>query len=297
MSKSLRGSLLLLLTATIWGLAFVAQRVGAAHLGGLWFNGIRLVLAGIELTLLSPLLEKKGLTSRPTTPADKKVLLVGGALCGLCLCVASNLQQIGLAYTTAGKGGFITSLYVILVPLFTLVAGKRVAPHLWICVAGAAIGLYLLCMTESLTIAWGDLMVLLCAVCFSFHILFVDYYAPKTDGLQLSRIQFLVAGAVSIVAGLLTDIDGVSLAGIGDCLIPLLYAGLLSCGVGYTLQVIAQKDTNPTVASMVMCLESVFALLFGCLLLGETLTMREWLGCGLMLAAVMAAQLPEKKKG
>jgi len=292
--KALRGNLLLLLTAMIWGAAFVAQRVGMDHVGPFTFNGVRLLLAGLVLLPVISLMDKKGLSRKPASPAEKKTLLVGGLLCGLCLFGGSMFQQIGLIHTTAGKGGFITALYVVLVPLFSLFLGKKARLLTWLGVLIAAAGLYLLCMSESLTINRGDSMVMLCAVCFCAHILVIDHFSPHVDGVRLSMIQFFVAGGLALLCALFCE--QISLSALIDCAIPLLYAGILSGGAGYTLQIVAQKDTDPTIASMIMCLESVFSVVFGMLLLGERMSTREGLGCLLMFAAIILAQLPEKKQ-
>ncbi len=289
--KTLRANLLLLLTAMIWGAAFVAQRVGMEHIGPFTFNGSRSILAALALLPVTAWMDRRGVSRPPKTPAEKRTLLLGGALCGLCLFGGSTLQQWGLVYTTAGKGGFITALYVVLVPLASILLGKRVRPLIWLCVALAAAGLYLLCMAESLSLGKGDLLVMLCAVCFCAHILVIDRFSPRTDGLRLSLIQFVVCGGLSILCALC--FEKVDWAALAQCLVPILYAGILSGGAGYTLQILAQKDTDPTVASMLMCLESVFSVLFGMLLLGERMTGRETLGCLMMFAAIILCQLPE----
>ena len=211
------------------------------------------------------------------------------------------LQQIGMLYTTAGKAGFITALYVVLVPIFGRILGKKIRPLIWLCVLASAFGLYLLCMPASGGfghINKGDLIVLACAVCFAVHILFIDYFSPKVDGVRLSCIQFFIAGILCVI--LMFPLDPVlgydipSLSQLLDAWIPIVYAGALSCGAGYTMQIVAQADTDPTVASMILCLESVFAVIAGMLILGESMSLREIFGCVIMFAAILAAQLPAK---
>lgn len=290
MSKSLRGSLLLLLAAAVWGAAFVAQRVGMDNIGPLWFNGLRMLLAGTVLLPVIRIADRKRGAEKPRT-GDRKTLWKAGTVCGLFLFIASNLQQIGLVETTAGKAGFITALYVVLVPVSTwLLFRKNPGPVIWISVALAVTGLYLLCVPSGeQELNRGDLAVLGCAVCYTGHILTVDRFSPRVDGIRLSCIQFFVCSVLSCAVALFRE----TLTGemLKEALIPMLYAGVLSGGVGFTLQIIAQKDTNPTVASLVMCLESVFALISGALILGERLTARENLGCAVMFAAVILAQL------
>ena len=303
-SKSLRGSLLLLLTAAIWGAAFVAQRVGMDCLGPLTFNGTRMVLAGLALL---PVIRLTGRSrkakiaetgpSRNEQPAgnaapDQKALMTGGLLCGLFLFISSTLQQFGLMTTTAGKAGFITALYVVLVPLIAWVLMKKNPGRwIWVSVLLAVSGLFLICVPagQDFSLNRGDLLVIGCAVCFTGHILVVDHYSPRVDGLRLSCIQFFVCGLLSLIPAFFTE--EITLSGLRNALIPILYAGVFSGAVGYTLQIFAQRDTNPTVASLLMCLEAVFAVLTGALLLGEQMTVRESVGCVVMFAAVILAQL------
>lgn len=290
--KTLRANLLLLLTAMIWGSAFVAQRVGMDKVGPFTFNGIRSLMAALVLLPVIRVMDKTGAGHRPQSPAEKKRLLLGGCLCGVCLCAGSTLQQFGLVYTTAGKAGFITALYVVLVPVVSLFLGRRASLTTWLGVALAAIGLYLLCMSGSLRINLGDLLVMISAVCFCAHILTIDHFSPGLDGVRLSCLQFFVSGTIGCVCALLFEV--IDPAALLECALPILYAGVLSGGVGYTLQIIAQKDTDPTVASMILCLESVFSVVFGALLLGERMAAHEIIGCALMFAAILLAQLPKR---
>lgn len=287
--KQLGNSLLLLLTATIWGSAFVAQSVGMEHVGPFTFTFSRSMIGGMVLLPCILLLGKwkKGFAT--------KVEWIGGICCGTALCVASNFQQVGMQYTTVGKAGFITALYVVLVPIFGIFMKKRVSLLIWGCVAVSVAGLYLLCIPAgAFVLAFGDLLVLLCAVLFSVHILVIDHFSPKGDGVVISCIQFFTCGILSAIPMLI--FENPSVGNMLDAKWSILYAGVLSSGVAYTLQVVAQKNVNPTVASLIMCLESVVAVLAGWIILGEEMSVREILGCVLMFAAIVVAQLPVPEK-
>jgi drug/metabolite transporter (DMT)-like permease len=225
---------------------------------------------------------------------DKKITVIGGVCCGLALAAAGMFQQYGVKYTTVGKAGFITTLYIILTPIFGLLLGKKCHFTVWIGAVGAVVGLYMLCITESLSFSPGDILVLICAVLFAVHILLVDYFSPKTDGVLLSCIQFFVCGVLSALPALLTE--PFAWADIRAAAMPILYTGVMSSGVAYTLQIVGQKYSDPTVASIIMSLESVFAALAGWALRGEQMSAQEILGCLLMFAAIVIAQLPERKK-
>ena len=223
------------------------------------------------------------------------MLLGYGAICGTILFLACNLQQIGLVLgTTAGKSGFITAMYIILVPICGIFVKKKIGLNVWIAVLLSVVGLYLLCITGTFGIGKGELLTLLCAVCFTAHILFIDKVSPKVDGVRLSALQFLVSGLISAVFMFATET--VVLKDILSCWLPICYAGILSCGVAYTLQIVAQKNANPTIASIAMSTESVFAVLFGWIILGDKLGTRELIGCILMFAAILLAQMPKKSK-
>lgn len=304
MSKKARGNIMLLITAIIWGSAFVAQSVAMDYLGPFTFNSVRnfvgsLVLIPVILVFDS-IRKKEQAAANVPEPTDeekqaqRRVLIKGGVACGIFLFLASNTQQIGIQYTTVGKASFITALYIIIVPIFGLFLRKKVRPILWLCVALGAVGLYLLCINEGFSIAKGDLIVIICAVLFAGHIMVIDHFSPKADGVKLSCIQFFVVAVLSTVAMLITEEPKLSL--ILMAWKPILYAGVLSSGVAYTLQVVAQKDTDPTVASLLLSLESVFGVLAGMLVLHEMMSGREILGCIIMFAAIILAQLPEKKK-
>lgn len=289
---SLKSSMLLLLTAFIWGVAFVSQSVGMDYLGPFAFNGARFLMGGI---VLLPVIgyNRARMKRMGLQPKDLRITVRGGVSCGLVLCAAALLQQYGILYTTVGKAGFITTLYIILVPFFGIFLKKKVPGKVWIGAVIAALGLYLLCMGEGLSLGRGDTMVFLCAVLFSVHILVIDYFSPRTDGVELSCIQFLTAG---IIAGILAAaFEKPRIQDFINGILPLAYAGVLSSGVGYTLQVIGQKNMDPTVASLILSLESVFSVLAGWIILGQVLTGRELAGCCLVFGAVILVQLPSKK--
>ena len=292
MKRRSTNNFLLALTAFIWGSAFVAQSVGMEYIGPFTFNSIRSIMGGIVLLPVIFILRRRNRKSgKPESPAgSRKTLIIGGVCCGAALAVASSLQQIGIMYTTAGKAGFITALYILIVPIMGLFLGKRAGIKVWIGVGLAVVGMYFLCITDGLSISRGDFLVFLCAIVFSVHILVIDYFAPKTDGVCLSCIQFFVCGILCAIP-MLTQ-EQPQLREILAGWMPLVYAGVLSCGVAYTLQVIAQKNTDPTVASLLLSLESVFSVLAGWVILGERLSGRELFGCALVFAAVLLAQLP-----
>ncbi len=317
MNHNLKYNLLLMLAALIWGSAFVAQSVGMDYLGPFSFNCVRSFMGSLVLLPVIWFMDRQkkqkteeagaayasGRISAERCDAgceaeekaeNNKVLLTGGVCCGVILTVSTSLQQIGIQYTSAGKAGFITALYILIVPVLGIFLGKKVGSKTWIGVALAVIGMYLLCIKEGFSISYGDFMVLLCALVFSLHILAVDYFSPKVDGIRLSCIQFFVCGCISLFPMLLFEHP--QLIQILQAWQPLAYAGVLSSGVAYTLQIITQKHLNPTVASLLMSLESVFAVLTGWLVLHERLSAKELLGCILVFAAIILAQLPQKQK-
>lgn len=292
MKQQIKSSLILLLTATIWGVAFVAQSVGMEYIGPFTFNAIRCVLGGLVLIPVILVLKKKKETGAENQEKeDKKTLWAGGIACGVILCIASNLQQFGIMEASVGKSGFFTALYIVMIPVIGIFIGKRPGIKLWFCVALAVVGMYLLCMKDgSFTIERADIMLLLCALAFSFHILVVDYFSPKVDGVKMSCIQFFVCGVLSAVGMLFTETPDIS--NIQAAWLPLLYAGLFSCGVGYTLQIVGQKGINPVIASLIMSLESVISALAGWVILGQVLSPKEILGCVLMFVAIIITQIP-----
>ena len=294
---SLRSSAYAVLTAFIWGTAFVAQSVGAEHVPPLAFNAARSVIAFVFLLVLCAVMRagrrRKGQAASVTR--SRKDLLLGGFWCGLTLGLASFLQQKGLDTTSPGKAGFITALYVVLVPLFGLFFRRKVSGPVWIAVVLSVVSLYLLCIKGGFSLAPGDLLVLVCAVCFAVHILLIDHFTARCDGVKLSCLQFLFAAIWSTILALI--FDTIDFHVLWECILPLLYVGVFSCGVGYTLQILAQKDSNPTVVTILLSLESVFAVIAGAIILHQQMSLREYIGCALMFIAVVLAQVqfPAKK--
>lgn len=300
-NTKLKGNLILLLTAFIWGTSFIAQSKGVEDITPLAFNGIRSLLGGIVLLPVIAMLDlnkkKKG------APVYKlnKTLLIGGIICGIFLCLASTLQTAGMVYTSPGKSGFITALYMVLVPIVGLFTGKKPGPVIWLSVFIAVIGLYLMCIDSSFTINKGDVLTFFCAILFTGHIMAIDYFSPKVDGVKLACLQFFVCGILNIICMFIFEKP--SLSPIIGCWASIGYSGIMSCGVAYTLQIVGQKYTDPTSASILMSLESVFATLstvvliaLGWELTGGALNLREITGCVLMFIAILLIQLPERKQ-
>lgn len=291
MKKQLSGAIALLGATVIWGSAFIAQSVGMDKIGPFTFQAVRCFLAVVFLFPASALFSKgKPFWKSWADPA----LWRSGVICGLALFAASSLQQIGLVYTDAGKAGFLTAMYIVFVPFLGLFVGQRPGRNALLSLIPAIVGLYLLSCTSVSGINKGDVLLLLCAVAFSVQILLIDRHCAGLDGLKLNCIQALVVAVLSVPWALLTETAAPSL--IASCWLPLGYAGILSMGVAYTLQIVGQKRVAPSAAALLMSLESVFAALFGWLLLHETMTRAEELGCVLVFAAVIISQLPEKKK-
>ncbi len=294
MKKQLVGSLLLLLTAMVWGAGFVAQSEGAQHIGAFTMLWARYLLSGLVLLPVIKICDVRKVShNRPKGKTERKKLLVSGCICGVLLFVASAFQQIGISYTTTGKSGFITALYIIFVPIIAVLLRRKPSPAVWVAAAAAVVGMYFLCINEGFSVGKGDLLTLACAFSFSFHILYIDRVSPELDGVRLSCIQFFVCSAVAFV--LMLVFEKPDITAIRSCMIPILYAGVFSGGVGYTLQIIGQKYVQPSVASLLMSLESVFAAVFGWMILGQKLSGREILGCVIMFAAIIVAQLPVEK--
>ncbi len=289
--KQLRGSLLLLLTAMIWGAAFVAQSVGMDHVGPYTFLCFRSFLAGMVL-LPVVFFRRRGRKQE----APGKTLWLGGLACGCALFFATLLQQMGLQETTAGKAGFLTAMYMVLIPIAGLFMKKKTGLRVWGAVIVALAGMYFLCLYEDglSGLNRGDALEMACALVFAVHILVIDHFSPRVDGVAMSCIQFFVCGILSLLGMVLFETP--TLPAVMATALPIAYAGILSGGVGYTLQIVAQKDTDPTVASLIMSLESVFSLIFGWILLHEAMNGVELLGCGLMFGAIIWVQLPEKRK-
>ncbi|MCR5310449.1 MAG: DMT family transporter [Lachnospiraceae bacterium] len=278
-------TLLLVLATIIWGGALVAQSEGAQHLGPFTFNVIRFSIGALSLVPAFVYMDKK---EGILTHLYDKVMIKGGVVCGLVLFCAAACQQIGMKTSRAGTAGFITSLYIVLVPIFSMVIGKKPSKNLWVAVFMSVLGMYFLCVDGEFSIGVGDVWLLGCAFFYALHILAVGKYAPKVDVLKLSSLQFLTCAILGIVPMIL---EKPTAGAVMDCWLPLCYTGLLSCGIAYTLQMEAQKRVSMTLATVVMSLESVFTLLFGMLILKETVTLREAIGCVIMLAAVLVAEL------
>ena len=296
-NKKMLGNMLLLVTAMIWGTAFVAQRVGMESIGPVTFTSARMWLAAITAGTASFFLGRKkpGAESGTEKTAKNRTTLFGGICCGLFLAAASLFQQYGIVTTTAGKAGFITALYILLVPVLNrLLFQKRSGLHVWLAIAIGVFGMYLLCMTEGFRLTRGDTLVCCCAVVFSGHILCCDHFSPRGDPVRIAAVQFVTVALVSGIIALL--VENPSWAQIRAAAIPILWCGIMSGGVGYTLQMVAQGFTGPTVASLLMSLESVFAALTGALLLHERMSRREFLGCVIMFAAIVLVQLPAPKR-
>ncbi len=284
-SKIYRADALMLVTAIIWGSGFVAQRAGMDHVGPFAFNGIRFALGAL---VLLPLIKYK--RSQPDSDKKRTQLFIwGGGIAGCVLFIAATLQQIGLVYTTAGKAGFITGLYVIFVALMAWLGGFKPDAGSWLGAVLACVGLYFLSVTENLTFAPGDLWVLIGAIFWAVHVLLLSWLSPKMDGLRLACTQFAVCAFLSLAVAIIFESN--TLLGLKAALIPILYGGLMSVGAGYTLQVIAQKDAPPVHAAIILSLEAVFGAVSGWLVLDETLSFRAFIGCALMLTGIMTAQL------
>lgn len=260
------------------------------YMGPFTFNGSRFLMGGIVLLPIVFIRRQRKKNEEEVSPFGPA--LKGGLYCGLALCAASLLQQIGIQYTTVGKAGFITTLYIIIVPVLGLFLHKKIQGKVWIAAAAAAFGLYILCVNESFSVGRGDVFIFVCAILFSVHILLIDYFSPKADGVALSCIQFLTAGIICTIGGFAFEQPSWEqlLSGIW----PLLYAGIMSCGIAYTLQIIGQKNVDPTVASLILSMESVVSVLAGWVILKQALSAKELFGCLLVFLAVILVQLPEQ---
>lgn len=287
--------MVLLLAAFIWGVAFVAQSVGMDYVEPFTFNGIRCLIGSLVLLPCIFFFDRfKSEEEKESIRANRKTLWFAGTLCGIILFIATNAQQIGLQYTSAGKAGFITALYIVFVPIIGIFLKKKCGWNVWISVVIATVGFYLLCMKEGFSLSKGDWLVFICALVFPFHIWVVNHYAVMVDGVRLSCIQFFVCGVLSVLCMFILETPRIE--AIFSAWASILYAGVLSCGVAYTLQIIGQRDFNPTIASLLMSFESVFSVLAGWVLLGQEMSRREMLGCVLIFAGVVLAQIPVNKK-
>jgi drug/metabolite transporter (DMT)-like permease len=285
-----KADILLLLTAAIWGFAFVAQRVGMEHIGPYLFNGIRFALGSISLLPLIYIGMGNGRSaSAPPIPIGNGVKIGGAVLAGTLLFAGASLQQIGIVYTTAGKAGFITGLYVILVPIIGLVLGRGTSAGTWIGAVLAVTGLYLLSVTEQFTMEKGDFLVLLSAFMWAAHVLWISWLSPRMNPIIIASTQFAICSVFSLITAYVTE--PIILSSILDAAIPILYGGFCSVGIAYTLQVVAQRDAHPAHASILLSMEGAFAVLGGWLMLDETLSLRGLAGCALMLAGMLLSQL------
>ncbi|WP_373500179.1 DMT family transporter [Desulfococcus sp.] len=289
-APTLRSNMLLMLTATIWGVAFVAQRIGMEHVGPFTFNAVRFALGGLSLL---PVMILAGRPHHdivhPAPRSGSKILLTGGVLAGAALFAGASLQQVGIIYTTAGKAGFITGLYVVLVPIVGLAWRQRTDAGTWLGALLAATGLYFLSVTEHFTISFGDFLILLGALVWACHVLLIGWFSPKISALRLSFIQFMVCSGLSFAAAAATET--ITVTGLKGAAPAILYGGLGSVGIAYTLQVVAQKHARPSHAAIILCMESPFAALGGWLILDEMMTGRALAGCGLMLFGMIVSQL------
>lgn len=293
--EKLRGTVCPLLAAMIWGSAFVAQGVGAERIEPFTFNAIRSWIGAFALFLLSLILKKKQSNAANEKKTYRRQLILGGLCCGTALALASNLQQAGLGETDPGKAGFITSLYVVLVPIFGLFCNRRAPITVWISTGIALAGLYFLCITHSFTISPSDAVIILCAVVFAIQILLIDRFSPKVNGMHLCCAQLTVSAIISTILMLL--FESPDFTDIIACWFPLVYVGVFSSGIAYTLQIAAQKNTNPTTVTVLLSMESVFAVLTGLLVQGDLLSLRELCGCALMFGAVILASVPKTNVG
>ena len=295
--NDLKGSLFLLLAALIWGSAFVSQSAGMKYVEPYTFNLSRSFVGFLTLIPVTLFFRKSSCKTNPLTPGEERALnrrsLFAGVICGLLLSAATSFQQVGISMTTAGKAGFITALYIIIVPVLGIVFKRKVPRIIWLCAAIALAGFYFLSVGFDLTLSRGDLLCLVCAFCFSVQIMSIDHFVKnekKVDPVMLSMVQFLTVTIVSVFLAFVFEKP--SLSGILSAAFPILYCGVLSSGVAYTLQILGQKHCNPAVAPLIMSLESVFAALFGWMILGESMSLKEIFGCLLVLSAVILSQLP-----
>lgn len=297
-NKKTLGNILLILAAMIWGMAFAWQRVGMESIEPITFIAARMALSAVLVGLIAVIFDKKERHSNRHSAQEQKEInrnsIMGGIFCGLFLTFSSIFQQFGLVYTTAGKAGFITAMYMLFVPIISFVLFKKRNPlRVWLAVIIGIVGMYLLCVTESFALTKGDALVLVCAFLFSGHILCCDYFVKKGNPIKISAVQFVTATVISTIFAFIFETPTVDK--IISAAVPILYCGIMSGGVGYTLQIIAQGFTNPTIASLLMSLESVFAVVGGALILNEKMTLQETLGCVIMFAAIILVQLPAKK--
>ena len=299
-NKKALGNILLILTAFIWGTAFVGQRQGMEHMGPITFNACRMALAALTIGMVSFVLRKRDAQKQQRMPEQgrkeyRKNTVIGGICCGFFLTMAALFQQMGMVYTTAGKGGFITAMYILLVPVINWILFKRKSrPLVWIAVLMGIIGIYLLCVTGGFILEKGDALVLVCPFFFAGHILCCDYFVQRANPVEMSAVQFLTTTLLSTVMAFI--FENPSWQQVAAAVVPIVWLGVLSSGIGYTLQLIAQQYTDPTVASLLMSLEAVFAVMAGAVLLGERMSAREMIGAVIMFAAIILVQIPARER-
>lgn len=291
MNRNTKGTLFLFLAAIVWGCGLVAQKAGISHLGPFAFTAIRCTLGGvIMLPLISILNKNKNPKSSEATP---KYTIFGAFCCSIALTSLIILQQFGLPHTTVGKAGFITALYILITPVMGLFLGKKANKSLWIGVIIGLAGMYLLCLYNGFSgFNFGDIMMLFAAIAAAAHIHVIDHFVEKIDPVKLSSYQFIITGLICVIPAIL--FETVTWGAVVDCAIPILYAGIFSCAVGYTCQVIGQKYTDPSLSSLILSLETVFSLIAGWLIFGEILATNEYIGCALMFVAIIVAQIKTK---
>ena len=287
-TKEVKSVFILLLTAAIWGFAFVAQRVGMQHVGAFTFNGVRFALGSASLLPVIYFFGRKNKDQEEKEEADLKTTFKSGFIAGGVLFIAASLQQVGLIYTTAGKAGFITSLYIVLVPIIGILFKQKTHKKTWIGALTAVVGLYFLSINESLTIEFGDFLEIIGAVFWACHILLIDKFVKNVDAIKLSSVQFATCSVLSLITAFI--FEDVNITGISSALVPILYGGIMSAGIAYTLQAIGQKHAKPSHAAIALSMESVFAAIGGIVLLSESMSTRGYLGCGLMLLGMLIAQ-------
>lgn len=295
-SKEIKSVFILLLTAAIWGFAFVAQRVGMGFLGAFTFNGIRFALGSISLLPVIYFFDKKfkSENSAERVDADIKTTIKSGVIAGCILYIAASLQQVGLIYTTAAKAGFITSLYIVLVPILGIFLKQKTHSTTWIGAITAAVGLYFLSINEGFTIEFGDLLQVIGALFWAVHIQVIDKFVKKVDAIKLSSTQFATCSVLSLITAFI--FEDINTSGVIDAIVPLLYGGVMSAGVAYTLQAVGQRYAKPSHAAIALSMEAVFAAIGGILILNETMSLRGYLGCALMLAGMLISQAENIKK-
>ena len=296
MSKEIKSVFILLLTAAIWGFAFVAQRIGMDFLGAFTFNGIRFAMGSISLLPVIYFFNKKSQVENPAerVDADIKTTIKAGMIAGIVLYIAASLQQVGLIYTTAAKAGFITSLYIVLVPILGIFLKQKTRSTTWIGAVTAVVGLYFLSINENLTIEFGDLLQIIGAFFWAAHIQLIDKFVKNIDAIKLSSVQFATCSVLSLITAFI--FEEVNMSGIIDAIVPLLYGGIMSAGVAYTLQAVGQRNAKPSHAAIALSMEAVFAAIGGILLLKETLPLRGYFGCALMLAGMLISQTENIKR-